>query len=917
MYMNNKLSKAVRLAIAFGAASATAFTASVNAAEEEEVAKVERIEVTGSRLSRVDIEGATPVTVIDRADIDATGFQSVADVLRNNSFNVAGSLREDSGNTMQGQATINLRGLGSNRTLVLLNGRRMPGSPVGDGQVQNLNVIPFAAVERIEILSDGASAVYGSDAIGGVVNIIMKKDYEGLQLSATKNISDREGGDEKSVSVVGGFSGAKGNVTFGLERDTKDIIFSRDRFFFNNFDLNDESTLVTSPYDGVARPDYNLTTGLSTAARNILRVSDGSYDFVSMVDQDCSVYGTGHTDQVYGDSNYPGDTICGYEHPLISAATASLDRYSLFLDATYNINDDHRFVTRALSARTQSFGRYAPAAGSFVWTAASLPEETLPDGQTLAALYTGDRVYYRFDNTGPGRDTTQYDYLNDYTVGLEGTISAVDVDYEVAFNRSVYEMHEWGDGYVNRMGLATAASRGWDPRQPDQSQYANLVGLMRENSNRRASMVVDRADFGLQGAGPMDSAWFMGGEVRRENYKDQAQAQNEAGQILGTAGGSSGGSRDMKAVFAEVNVPLADNWDVDFAVRYDDYSDFGGADSYKISTRYQPTDNSIIRASYGTGFRAPSLDVLFAAPSQSFAFARDIAACMGGTISEVQSSPTFTDDVAACLARPETQHETFFAAADLGPEESTQYTIGGVYDFGNGKDFNLSASVDYYYTKIDNTITSLGAQSVMWLHFMEIIDNYPGLEYNNPRAGDPHVAAPLNFRSFDTSGIDLKLDYAQDVGPGVLSASFQMSYVLELNSQFTPASAQQDYTELTSNQYRADATLGYTLGDHSINWHTYFIPSRCHSTTLDTASIASGEFTARCTTDADGNKREIPSWAHSSVQYSYSTSWDGKITVGLNNVFDRDPPLDENYSFDKDMYPFVGRQFMVKYTQNF
>jgi len=911
MYTNNKLAKSIRLALMFGGASVAFAGTSAMAqdADEEEAEAAERIQVTGSRLSRADLEGATPVTVIDRADIDATGFQSVADVLRNNSFNVAGSLREDSGNTMQGQATISLRGLGSNRTLILLNGRRMPGSPVGDGQVQNLNVIPFAAVERIEILSDGASAVYGSDAIGGVVNIIMKSDYNGLQVSASQNISDREGGDEKSFSVVGGIAGQSGSITFGLEHDRKDIIFSRDRYFFNNQDFNDDSTSVGG------FPDFNQTTQISAAGRTIVR--GDTFQYVSMVDEDCSVYGYGHRG-VYGDSIYPSDTICGFEHTLISAATASLNRYSMFLDGSYNINNDHRFIARALSARTESFGRYAPAAGQFLWSGPNLPEEQLADGQTLAELRPGDYVLYRFDNTGPGRDTSQYDYLTDYTVGFEGYVADWNIDYEVAFNRSIYEMHEWGDGYVNVRGLDYAAANGWDPRQPDQEQYSQFVGQMRENSNRRASMVVDRFDFGLQGEGPAMSAWYLGGEVRREEYLDQAQAQNEAGNIIGTAGGSSGGSREMKAIFAEVNVPITDEWDVDFAARYDDYSDFGGADSYKASTRYQPMDEFIVRASVGTGFRAPSLDVLFAAPSQSFAFARDIAACMGGTISQVEGSPTFAEDIAACLALPTRQHQTYFGAADLGPEESTQYTVGAVYDFGAGRDFDLSVSADYYYTEIDNTITSLGAQDVMWLHFMEIIQNFNGVEYNDPQGQPtPHLASPTNFVSFDTSGIDFSANYAQEMGPGVLSADFQMSYVLESNGQFTPASTQQDYTELTSNEYRADLTLGYSLGDHSVNLHTYFIPSRCHSTTLDTDTLADATFQARCTTDSEGNVRKTGSWAHSSLQYSYNTAWDGKFTVGVNNVFDRDPVLDENLAFDKDMYPFVGRQFLVRYTQNF
>lgn len=914
MYRNNKLAKSVRLALMFGA-STTAFAGAAVAQEqnEEQAEAVERIQVTGSRLNRSALEGATPVTVISREDIDSTGFSSVADVLRSSSFNVSGSFREDSGTTGQGQATMNLRGLGSSRTLVLLNGRRMPGSPVLDGQSQNLNAIPFAAVERIEILSDGASAVYGSDAIGGVVNIILREDFEGIQLTASTNISDREGGDERGFSVVGGFSGDRGNLTFALEKSRKDIIFARDRDFFASFDRNDGSQDVNG------RPDFNETFGYSLASRNIVRMSGpDAGTWVSMVDQDCSVYGEGHVSGVFGDSFTPNDTYCGYDFTDIMAETAALDSYNIFLDGNYDINENHRFIARALHNRTQSFGRYAPAAGQFRWAGPTLEEETLADGNTLAQLNPGDFVLYRFDITGPARDTDQYDYLTDITLGFEGYISALDLDYEVAYTRNLYEMHEWGDGYVNILGLNEAAGQGWDPRRPDQSEYSNLVGAMRENANRRASLVTDRFDVGLQGQGPWDSMFFVGGELRREAYLDQTQAQAEANNILGTAGGSSGGGREIRAVFGELSVPITLDLELDFAVRYDDYSDFGDNISYKVAGRWQPTNDLVVRASYGTGFRAPSLDMLFQLPSESFAVARDIAACMGGTISEVQDSPTFAGDIDDCLSRPTSQYRTFFgSAADLDAEKSEQFVLGAVYDASDLLGTNLSFSADYYWTEITDTITSIGTQSVMWVHFMETIDQFEGLSYSDNANVTPLTAQPTNFQSFDTSGIDLNVNWFDDVGPGVLTADFNLSYVLEYNARFTPGSVLQDYTKLTQNEYRLDLSLGYQVGNHNVSLFSYFIPSRCEGTTLDEASLATAEFKARCLTTAEGSTPKIGSFMHHSLQYSYDTAWDGRITVGVNNLTDEMPPLSRGGQFSKDLYPFVGRQFLVRYTQRF
>jgi len=184
MYSNNKLSKAVRLAIAFGAVSAFAGSAVAQQAqqEDEESAKVERIEVTGSRLKRTDMEGALPVTVIDRTELNASGDISVADFMRDTNFNSFGSYQSTSGSSGGGAAQVSLRGLGASRTLILIDGRRTPTSPILGGG-QDLNSIPMAAVERIEVLTDGASAVYGSDAIAGVINIITRKDFEGIEFT--------------------------------------------------------------------------------------------------------------------------------------------------------------------------------------------------------------------------------------------------------------------------------------------------------------------------------------------------------------------------------------------------------------------------------------------------------------------------------------------------------------------------------------------------------------------------------------------------------------------------------------------------------------------------------------------------------------------------------------------------------------
>ena len=188
----------------------------------------QRIEVTGSRLKRAETEGALPITVIDRAAIEASGKNSVAELMRDITFSSFGNFKPQSGSSAQALADIDLRGLGSDRTLVLVDGRRISKAPFAASS-QDLNQIPLAAIERVEILSDGASAVYGSDAIGGVINFITRKNFNGLQATYGEGNPEVTGGDTKEGSLLMGASGAKGRLFAGVSVNKRDMIYTRDQ----------------------------------------------------------------------------------------------------------------------------------------------------------------------------------------------------------------------------------------------------------------------------------------------------------------------------------------------------------------------------------------------------------------------------------------------------------------------------------------------------------------------------------------------------------------------------------------------------------------------------------------------------------------------------------------------------------------
>jgi len=902
----NPISNAIRNALLTGfvasSALGTAALAQQDNDDEQGVEEQGKITVTGSRISRVDVEGVTPVLTIDREDLENSGFKSVADVLRSNAFNSFGSIRESSGNTAQGQATISLRGIGSGRTLILVNGRRVPGSPVLDGQVQNLNTVPFAAVERIDILSDGASAVYGSDAIGGVINVILRNDFDGASLNVRYDDPVDPGAQSEGASVIFGGSSDRARFTMSIEADSKNILFSRDRSYLANQFLGGDPL------------DINNYSEVSVNSRTIW---DNTFTLTPMVQGEvgsdvCSVYGEGFLPNVLFDSSFPSDRMCAYDYTKVAAETASLERFSFFATGEYDVNENVTAFAQIISTRAESFGRYAPVASGLVsWTGPDLPEtDIVYNGQnyTLNPLLNGYFYTYRFDFTGDGRDTTQTDFQMDAQFGMKGYHAGV--DWEVVYQYDLYDLHEWGDGYVSELGLRDAAINGWDPRHPDQAGlFGGFVAQMRANSNRRAQMKMQRLEFGGQFDLGMASM-FVGGEYRTEDYYDQAEAQNEAGLIRGTAGGSSGGDRTAKAIFTEAVLPVGDQLEFTGALRWDDYSDFGDNISGKVGARYEVNDNFLLRATYGTGFRAPSLDELYQSDQFSAYFGRDVVACDAAGVS-------FSD----CRTR---QWDTYIKSnPNLKPEESEQYLIGAVVDMSDWVGFNMNMSLDYYYTEVDDLITTIAGTT---LYFSELAGLLPELNalaggcYNVQRSADTgrHIRSDVcgvNFGGFDTSGLDFKFNMSFDLGnAGLLQFRNQTNYILDYNSVDYPTGPLVDVLGRRGvPEYRTNFDLNWIYGDHTVALSSYYIPGQY--------------YTSKPNDDLDFSDPntyynvpvgpELDSYWNHNLSYTYNTPWNSRIQLGVTNLTNEDPVLDQDNSTDDTLYPFKSRAYYISYTQDF
>ena len=848
--------KWTKLAIAVGAASMALTAVNVTAEEaEEEQVELETYTFTGSRVKRTAVEGALPVTVIERADIDRSGDVSVADFIRGLSVNSFGSFRQQSGSSAQGLATVNLRGLGSERTLVLIDGHRAPKAPYA-ASATDLNAIPLAAVERIEILKDGASAVYGSDAIAGVINVIMRTDYEGASVMYGRSYTSAEGGDKKEGSVLLGVNGDNGNVILGASFNQTDIIYSR-----NQRDL-------TPP-------------GASFFSNNTVSSADG-FAAVNPVEGACAELGNGYYTVEYPFSD-TGER-CAFDFTLAAANEASTEVKSLFAKGIYNINEDWDFYSTASFANSESFGRYAPTpAVLFIPADAATAVDHDRDG-TPDDVY----VYHRFAALG-NRDNTVTGYVGDLTTGIKGTIAdTVDVDFGARYNE--YKTYDVGRNYaVLPIAEQYAADGSYDITDPFGNDEATLnamkATISRESTWKTEELWLNGTTSLFEMAGGM-AGIAAGYEYRGIEYVDQYDSLSEAGVIGGSAGNSSGADRSINSLYTELVLPVMETLELSGAVRYDRYSDYGSDLSPKLSARFTPTDELTLRASYGQGFRAPTLDVISQKPSFSAeSVINDEATCLneGGTY----------DQAAGCSVSP--QVNTYFIAnPDLESETSKQFSLGVV--FAPTEDFDVS--VDAYYIKIEDSITSITPSDIADLDQKGVAPP-PGLGCErDENFGGAYVECTAGYGNLGyvkTWGYDIASSYSAELPVGTLSTVLNASYVGNYEENNELESVKYAGT-LGAPRWKGDLVTTYAATDFDFSW------------TMN--------YTGR---QDDGGGADAEAYVTHDFQFNYFTPINSTVTLGVQNAFDKAIPV---YAYDGRPYNFYlynayGTVSYLRYTQNF
>ena len=880
--MSNKTILSAALSAAL-AASSPAFAETAAPADGSKT--LAAVQVTGSNIKRTETEGANPVQVISQEQIAESGKLTVADLLRSISANTGNSTNETTNNGWSsGAAGIGLRGLSTKNTLILLNGRRLanygfPNGGLSDTFV-NLNALPLVAVERIEVLKDGASAVYGSDAVAGVVNIITRQSFEGADIGGSVGRSGEGDMDTQTVKFVGGIG--------DLDEDGYNILVSLEGYNRDRLDHSQRGLTASGDYSHLPG---GTRSGWSAKGARFL-VGGVSVPFLD-ADGNCPD-GTVLTASAPIDGR-AGDT-CAYNLNDYSTLIPSTKRWQAYVNGTFRLNDSVDAFGEVLYSDikgTSWFGSspyFTLESGRFALNAdtglAEPISAVLPASNPYNPYGRDVSLEYTFFNLGPTFKTNRSTALR----GVSGLRGKGEVwDWEVAaFGASSRERETVSGGFANRWALADALASGSynlvDPAATPQSVIDSIALSTLRPADSRLYGVDAKATRTLAELEHGSVGFAAGYEFRHEKLDSWNPWQIDAGLQIRPAIAEVHGERDVHAVYAEVVAPLARGLEVDAAVRGDHYDDFGNAVSPKLGVRWQPTDWVLLRASASRGFRAPSLSENSDSTMISYTTA--------GVIDP------YDPDQPGGRVSP-----TFFTIGNTGlePEKTRSFNAGVVFSPGA----NTSLSVDWYRIKVDNVIGSGNTTTI--------------IERNDPadvvRDANGKLQAVYNryqnLSELQTSGVDVELRqrWATE-NAGTFTLGSALTYVIDYKRPQVIGGPLVDYAGsnrgATLPDTKGTTTLEWSVGDWRTALTWYY----------------TGGYDQQGSAAARAVQKEVASYSQFDLYLGYAGFEGWNLYAKVQNLADREPPFDATYPgirapYDFSQYDLRGRYFTVGFDYRF
>jgi iron complex outermembrane receptor protein len=764
----------------FAAFAANAQTAPAPAAAQAAPAdnEVEAVVVTGSLLRRTDTATPSPVTVQTTEQLKAQGITTIADAIRSLSADNSGSIPAAFGNGFAAGSTgVSLRGLSVNSTLVMIDGLRNANYPLADdGQKAfvDLNSIPFNAVERVETLKDGASSLYGADAIGGVVNIIMKSNYQGMSADASYGTSEHGGGDQFRFTGDVGYGDLdtdKYNLYFDVEYQLDKAIRGDQRGFpYNTNDLtsipggqnNNPQTGGSTFYGNVKRATLGTAGDLATGVAidgslwQPLRTCAADAPLTSQTDEDGNPMGTYCAQNIanFGDIQPKQSRAAVYGRFTIKP-TDNLEAYlsGSFIQSKTSVRGTP--VSVSSSTPNNLSNLVLPVwicdTGVNCATDTTAVNRRLNPNNPFAADGDYALVKYRFS------DLPASARYNNRVLRMVGGVkgSAMDWDYQanlVIAHNSLESVQTGFLSYKQLMSdIQTGAYNFIDPSQNSAAVRKALSPDLAKTSTSDLDSInfqASRPVFSLPGG---DAQLGLGGEFRYEATNDPALNPVNDAQGLGNA--RTEGNRTVASAFAELGLPITDKVEVNVSGRYDHYSDFGGNFSPKIGVKFTPVKTVALRGTISKGFRAPSFSEAGNSASQgftTFSFDADRYAAFRAAHGNNEYTKAYSLS-SITTANP-----------DLDPEKSTSYTAGAVW----APTRNFSIALDYYHIKKTDVIAQASAGTALAAYYAG--EAIPAGYIVTPDAADPEhptalprvlsVASPyINADSLVTSGLDLNV----------------------------------------------------------------------------------------------------------------------------------------------------------------
>lgn len=759
--------KLLRDSIVFALVAGSTVFASTAAAQQspkdEDTKTLERIVVTGSNIPRIDTETASPVQVISRQEIERSGKATIAEYLQTLTSDGAGSIPKTFGNGFAGGgAGISLRGLGAGSTLVLLNGRRMaPFGLADDGQkvFTDLSTIPMEAVERVEVLKDGASAIYGSDAIAGVVNIILRKDFTGAVAKASYGVSDYGDGNQWKGSLTAGtgtLAKDRYNVFFNLEASKTEEIFvndRRDRDWIGNGDLRNWGySLAGSPNLGGGITGGG-TVGGNSPTGNVRNPATGLYRSLP----GCSTFSP-----VISPADPGGG--CLWQVGRFRTLTPNDATINFFVRGTYALSDHAELYSEFGYSNKKTKFQTTPSgvSGSWGYPGGPVNASSGPGAVVLGAGHPDNpfgaaaRLRYSAWDVGPRRILTDNDFYR-FLVGVKGTFG--DWDYDVGYLHSETSMTNKRHGFLRYSHVRTALS---DPNSPvgywriGQNAYLNSRALydyispdIQADATSKLDSIdakVSRSLMDLPG-GPLGLS--IGGEYRRQSVDLSPQTYTDIGDIIGLGYSSYKGVQQVAAGYIELVAPVTKTIELSAAARVDAYRHGDTSTTPKVGVKWTPASWIALRATYAEGFRAPNPAESGKGGLAAFSTARDPVRCPGGT-----PAPGATQgDCAVAIAIITSPNP------NLKPEESKSYTFGVVLDPTD----TTSLTIDAWRIKRTNEINQGDtAAAIAAGNVIRSDNNLPGI----PNSGSllATQVGYINSASTTVRGIDLDVRQRFEMG---------------------------------------------------------------------------------------------------------------------------------------------------------